>query len=475
LQQRLLSIPEFIGHLHPVLVHLPIGILLLACLFLWQSRKDQSEQLQKTINIILCLGMISAIASCITGYILSRTGDYDEEMVGWHQWMGISVAMVSILVFYFRRKQSLRRWQSLMATILLLLIIITGHLGGSLTHGSGYLTQPLETLSDEDSIAGVRKPILQIQEALAYADVIQPILQYKCYSCHSARRQKGKLRLDKPEFIQKGGKDGVIIVAGNSANSELMKRILLPRDAEHHMAPKEKPQLTESERSIIRWWIDQGADYSKKVKELLQPDKIKPLLNALQSGNEEKKALPEIPSIEVEKADAAALIAIRNLGALVMPVAQNSNYLDASFITTPAIHNADMALLLPIKKQLVWLKLSDNRINDSSLVYISKCFQITRLQLDHTGITDQGLGQIGKLDSLQVLNLVGTRISAAGLIRLKGLRKLKSIYLYQTNIKKEDWTTLKAAFPKVALDSGGYQVPLFETDTIIVKPRQQPH
>ncbi|HMH31985.1 MAG TPA: DUF2231 domain-containing protein, partial [Puia sp.] len=111
MQQLLLSIPEFIGHLHPVLVHLPIGILLLACLFLWQSGKDHSENLQKSINIILGLGMVSAIASCITGYILSRTGDYDEQTVGWHQWMGISVALVSILTFYFRRKSSLRKWQ----------------------------------------------------------------------------------------------------------------------------------------------------------------------------------------------------------------------------------------------------------------------------------------------------------------------------------------------------------------------------
>lgn len=105
-QHLLLSIPEFIGHLHPVIVHLPIGILLLACLFLWQSRKDRSEDFQRTINIILGLGMISAIAACITGFILSRIGEYEEGLAGWHQWMGISVALVSIITFYFRRKKS---------------------------------------------------------------------------------------------------------------------------------------------------------------------------------------------------------------------------------------------------------------------------------------------------------------------------------------------------------------------------------
>src|SRR5579863_9860844 len=102
---------QFLGHLHPVLVHLPIGILLLACLFLWQSRKERYAHLQPAINIILLLGMISAIVSCITGYILSQTGDYDEDTVNLHQWMGISVAVVSVLLFYFRRKTSFQKWQ----------------------------------------------------------------------------------------------------------------------------------------------------------------------------------------------------------------------------------------------------------------------------------------------------------------------------------------------------------------------------
>ncbi|HEX4850526.1 MAG TPA: DUF2231 domain-containing protein, partial [Puia sp.] len=144
-----LSIPEFIGHLHPVLVHLPIGILLLGCLFLWQSRKDKTENLQSAINVILFWGMVSAIITCITGYILSTTGEYEESLVDFHQWMGISVAVVSILVFYIHKKNILYRWQGLITILLLLLVVITGHLGGSLTHGTDYLTQPLSNVGSD--------------------------------------------------------------------------------------------------------------------------------------------------------------------------------------------------------------------------------------------------------------------------------------------------------------------------------------
>ena len=47
---------------------------------------------------MLC-GMIAAIVSCITGYLLSLNGDYDEDRVGWHMWMGIGVAAVSIILY----------------------------------------------------------------------------------------------------------------------------------------------------------------------------------------------------------------------------------------------------------------------------------------------------------------------------------------------------------------------------------------
>ena len=52
-----------------------------------------------------------------------------------------------------------------------------------------------------------------MQEVKVYDSVIQPIFQTKCYSCHSSKKQKGGLRLDKYDLIMKGGKDGKIIEA----------------------------------------------------------------------------------------------------------------------------------------------------------------------------------------------------------------------------------------------------------------------
>jgi uncharacterized membrane protein len=462
---------QFFGHLHPVLVHLPIGILLLACLFIWQSRKDKYENLQRVIQIILFWGMISAIASCITGYILSQSGEYDDDLVNLHQWMGISVAVVSMLTYYSSKRKYFVKWQWMPASLLLILIFITGHLGGSLTHGSDYLTLPLKNLFGEDTIATIkRKPIANIQEAFVYADVIQPILQTKCYTCHGMQKQKGKFRMDRPELLMKGGKDGAMIIAGNANGSELIKRISLPREDEHHMAPKEKPQLTEQEIILLKWWIDNNADTLKKVKEILQPEKIKPLLTALQNVQEEKKNVPDIPSAPIERADDAAIQKLKELGVVIIPVSQSNNYLSANFVTATNISDKDISLLLPLKKQLVWLKLGNTNIGDSALAFIAQCINLTKLQLNNTNITDKGLEQLQSLTQLQSLNLTNTKITAQGIKSLKGLKQLQSLYLYKTNVDEKDWPELKKIFPKAIIDSGNYNVPLLETDTMIVKP-----
>ncbi|HLY71702.1 MAG TPA: c-type cytochrome domain-containing protein [Puia sp.] len=461
---------QFLGHLHPVLVHLPIGILLLACLFLWQSRKDRHVNLQPSINVILLLGMISAIAACVTGYILSQTGDYDTDTVNLHQWMGISVAFVSIITYFFYKKRSLRKWQLPLAFVLVILIFITGHLGGSLTHGSDYLTQPLEDLLSDDSLTAFkRKPIPDVQEAFVYGDVIAPIFQEKCYTCHGKSKQKGKLRLEDSVSILKGGKDGVVIIPNKSAESELVKRIMLPREDEHHMAPNEKPQVSDNEITLLKWWIDNGASFSKKVKQLQQPEKIKSALLSLQNASREKEVDLDVPQTPVEKADESAIQKLKDSGVVVIPVSQNSNYLSVNFVTAN-INDKSISLLLLLKKQLVWLQLNNKPINDSVLSTLAECTNLTKVELAHTNITDKGLSFLKDLKQLRILNLVGTKITTSGLMQLKDLKNLQSLFLFQTNINKDDWAEIKKVFPRTSIDSGGYIVPLLPEDTIIVKP-----
>ena len=463
----LLNITDFISHLHPALVHLPIGILLLAGLFQLLALKPKYASLHSATSIALFWGMISAIISCISGYLLSQSGDYDEELVETHKWFAIATASISLIAYFFNRwENEFAKWVIL---LMIPLIIITGHLGGSLTHGSDYLTKGF---SEKDSVVEKEiKPIADVQEANVYAEIIQPIFESKCYGCHNKSKKKGKLRLDEPAFILKGGKDGVVMKPGNADESDMMKRLLLPRNDEDHMPPKEKPQLKDNEIALIHWWIATGATFDKKTKELEQPEKIKPVLLALQK--EVKKVLPDLPQTPVDKADEKAIQKLKERGIIVFPVARNSNYLKANFVTVDSITTKDIVLLSPIKKQLVWLNLGYKKIPDSLLIPIAQLTNLTRLQLDNTPITDKGLISLQSLINLQYLNLVGTKVTSQGVIQLKNLPKLQAIYLYKTFISSSDWPMLKNNFPKVTLDTGGYRVPFLETDTMIVKPPEK--
>lgn len=467
----LLSLFDFIARFHPVLVHLPIGILLLACFFQWLLIKDRFAVLQPAIPVALFWGMVSAVVSCISGYFLSQSGDYDEQLVGRHQWLGIGVAIVSIvlwLLYQLSISESFARWISL---FLVVLIIFTGHLGGSLTHGSGYLTEGLNAVADSKGPA--IKPIPNIQEAVLYKDAIQPLLQARCYNCHGPNKKKGKLRLDTPEFIWKGGEDGKVIDTAKVDESELIKRLLLASTDEDHMPPKEKPQLTKTEIDLLHWWVSTGADVSKKIKDLPQTEKIKTMLTALQTGEQvEEKQAVDIPAKAVAAADEKAITALKNAGVMIVPVAQNSNYLSASFVTVTLNADSVIKLLEPIQKQLVWLNLSYSGVTDAGLASVGKLDNLTRLFLNNTAVTDKGIVELKKTTSLGYINLVSTKISLTGLSQLKDLKELQSIYLYKTSVTNDQWNDLKKIFPKVTLDSGGYVVPVLITDTTEVKEQR---
>jgi mono/diheme cytochrome c family protein len=468
----LLSAFEFIGRFHPVFVHLPIGVLLLALLLQWISFRPGYTIPAPVMKMIWWIGIIGALISCITGYLLSLNGEYEKGLVNIHMWLGIAVASISLLV---ASKIFLKDYGLVYkaGTILLfLLIIFTGHFGGSLTHGSDFLTAGWSDSEETAKEAEVRT-ITNVQEAGAYADIIEPMFSSKCYSCHGPKKQKGKLRLDKPELIRKGGKNGEIVMSGDPKHSELMKRLLLPRQEEEHMPPKQKPQLKESQVELISWWIEQGCSFDKKVKELEQPDKIKTLLTSLENKTgAEKQAIKLQPDEPVEAADEKAVSNLREKGVIVMPVAMGSNYLSANFVNASSFGDADAKLLAPLKKQLVSVKAGNTRIGDDGLKLLAACKNLISLQLNNTAITDKGLVYLKSLENLQSINLVNTNVSVQGVAALENIKKLEHIYVYKTKVNGQDYNQLKRIFPKTVIDTGGYSLPTIPSDTVhLTKPK----
>ena len=461
------TIINFIGHFHPILVHLPIGILLFAIVLQLLSKWEKFNQLSNALPFAYLLGAVSAVFSCLTGLALANNGDYDAELIFKHQWLGISVALFSLTGYYFikKNKTAYVKWLSY---LLLLLIILTGHLGGTLTHGEGYLTTGVS--KDKGALIKNDKPIItNAQEALVYKDIIQPILKDKCYGCHSNIKQKGKLRLDEKAWILKGGEDGIIIHAGEAMNSVLYKNILLDPVDEKHMPPKGKPQITDQERMLLEWWINTGASFDKKVKELPQTNSIPNILLVLQNNNANKVEVLSIPEKELAPADEKAINGLKNKGVTIVNVALNSNYLNANFITLSHTSDTIHDLIGEIKKNLVWIKMPGMQFTDALSEAIAGCTSLTKLSINNTNITDWQLAELNSLNELQYLNLVNTKITLAGLLKLSNLKKLSQLYLGQTSITANDLNKIKSVFPNVKVDFGNYKIEKLITDTQLVK------
>jgi mono/diheme cytochrome c family protein len=135
-------------------------------------------------------------------------------------------------------------------------VAVAGHLGGELTYGEGYFLAPLR-----DEAAGTpASPSGGDPGALELARDVLPLFESRCVECHGEKKQKGDLRLDRVEARWfEAGELGALVVRGDPASSELVRRIELPLDDEDHMPPPKKPQLETAEIATIRAWIEQGA------------------------------------------------------------------------------------------------------------------------------------------------------------------------------------------------------------------------
>ena len=89
---------------------------------------------------------------------------------------------------------------------------------------------------------------------------VRTILAHNCYACHNATKTKGGLRLDKKEFIFKGGEDGPILVAGNPEKSDMIRRVKLPFGHDDAMPTKGK-RLSKEDVAMLEYWIQQGAPW----------------------------------------------------------------------------------------------------------------------------------------------------------------------------------------------------------------------
>ena len=430
-----------VGRMHPLLLHLPIGLLILSALLVTFRKGFKKKSFHNFLNFVLYFSALTSALTAIMGLLLSREGGYDETQLNLHLATGVCVSLLSgwllWLSLYALKKKIVFNISLAISTIVLL---ASGHLGSVLTHGENFVLQPL---SQETNDAVTDSTSL-------YAAAIHPVLKAKCMGCHNDRKVKGNLSMASVEKILKGGKHGPIWVAGNPDSSTIIKRIHLPEENDNHMPPAGKTQLSKAEMKLLYRWILAGADVITPWTKFNPADSLRMLAGEFihQPQNQMVAHYP-FPFASKET--------IRKLNTPFCTVAQLASdepALKADFFLSQAFNIKDLEELLAVKEQLVILNLAKMPVTDDEGRIISQFKNLEKLNLHQTKITGNLFSSLKDLSHLKSISLAGTAIDKKSLDQFAGLASLKEVFVWNTKIRQDDQISLQKQFPAITWDQG---------------------
>ncbi len=264
----------FLAPFHAVVLHFPIGFLTMAFILEIYGLRRPGIEIRRVTVLVLWLSLLTGVISAAFGILRGGTGGYETHALSVHRVFGLAVPGFTLATLVLQklafRHEAVRGWilgYRFLLTATITLVVIAGHLGGNLTHGSKYLVENapkfVRDLVQDDPVpnTAVAAAVLDENQRL-YTEKVQPIFAMKCYSCHGAEKQKSDYRLDQPELALKGGESGkVAIKPHDPMESHLVRLILLPPDHDDVMPPSGRQPLTNEEIMIIVDWIRNGAAF----------------------------------------------------------------------------------------------------------------------------------------------------------------------------------------------------------------------
>ena len=477
--EKMPDIVRFIGHFHPVLLHLPIGVFVLIVIQEMGAifGKRDHQQVANTSLFPLFFGAASAIVAVIAGFLLFQGG---EEYAGSalaerHLWGGLAFAVTAVITFILKAWAVALSSNPAFYRILLLgsvsVMSFASHDGATITHGEGYLSKFAPSMirslmglgkKEEGKKGEGAKPVSSKNpnDQIVYTDIVAPIFERRCVQCHKESKVKGKLRMDTYELLMKGGKEGKEIEPGKSAESNLVKRITLPKDDDEHMPPEGKPAPDAGEVAIIKWWIDSGADAKKTISEFEVPAEIKAaiakLVPAAALGTAESSTSPIHTSTDPDEAlkSLVAGISKQYPGALSFESQQSSLLVFTAVSLRGNFDDEGFKKLAPAISQLVTLDLSATKVTDQAVAQLAVAKNLRLIRLSETGVTDACIDTLLKLPTLESINLYGTKVTDAGVSKLSAMPHLKRLYLWKTSVTPEALKALKEKLPGCEIITG---------------------
>ena len=365
------EIIKYLGNFHPVVLHLPIGAFLFTFL-LFISQKYLKSNFDPAVRMGLLFSFITSIITSIFGYILHLNGDYDSVLVDRHMWLAIATTILIGFVLYLHKKQ--KPYNHVLSSFVFatVLLTITGHNGGSLTHGKDYLKLP----DFEKEIS-----IVSYDSIHVFNQVISPILDSKCVKCHNTGKSKGNLMLSSIDKILLGGEKGQIIKSNSSLDSRLYTYLNLPIDDEMHMPPDGNSQLNDNEKELIKLWIDEGADFYNFRK--------------MNDDNFSKEILSFLPKeiASVDPPNRNDLVRLIENEFRIERISTENNFIDIKY-QGKSFKQSYLRLLSKVSNNIKRLDLSFVDLSSIDLSRLDDFDNLTYLNLNNTKLTTKKLQKL---------------------------------------------------------------------------------
>jgi len=449
-----LAIPsslQVIGRMHPLFLHFPIVVMILAIGWIMLGRKNQlipqqvSEEIGKSL---LLFAAFTSVLTALMGLFLSRENGYGQDSLQWHKWSGVFVCWISLAWYIFYAPLNNIKFSVIFSIISFGLILFTGHEGAQITHGDNFLLAPI---TPEQKLIRA-----SFDEALVFKDMVKPILDAKCMGCHNSSKAKGDLIMETQQSLLKGGKDGPLWDSTKPDLGMLFERIHLSLEQKKHMPPSSKEQLTDQEMVILYRWVKDGADFKLKVKDIPQTDTLRSIAESVFKSDADEV-------YDFEGTDDKTVDRLKSNYRAVYRIAKESPALGVDFYGASFFKTDQLTALDAVKKQIVSLNLEKMPVTDEDLKTISQFTNLRSLNLAFTNIKGQGLSYLSGLTHLRSLSLSNTAVKSTDITKLAPLKTLHHLYLWNTSVSAPDLKSMNATNPDLAIEFG------INTDTILTK------
>lgn len=442
----------FLGRLHPLILHFPIVLIILALLFELASRYYRLRIGENIMMVILMAAALSALVSIGAGYLLFSSGEYSGKLIERHLWAGVitGLCIFFTLGFFLLHRQTARFYYPYFGALLLTNAAVgyTSHLGGSITHGQDYLSEHLQLMF----AAPDRDEGKQEGEMLVFTGMLMPIFEAKCLSCHNDQRAKSDFIMTSYQRLLRGGESGhPAVTAGKPDSSEVYRRVILPEGDNDRMPPEGKTPLSAREVALLKFWIASGASDSLSVMHAQGTDTLQQVIEGLLPDLEKYRRRARIRKMKLSQLERELQKVATDLDIEIRPDSLADDDLFALRMKFPPapFSNDQFRELRPYFEVFSRVSLASSGIDDAGLYYIGQMVNVRELYLQKTALEGPGILYLQKLPKLEVLNLSFTGIDDKAALDLLKFPSLREVYLYRTNTSMQVIEALRKYRPEV--------------------------